>query len=186
MTKTTCPPNASAPSSRAASLDDIDGARELLEGSSILSHLTPTARAGVMDRLSLRMFRAGDVLFGPQESGEPGVHFVVSGTLNVYARAHSRRGALLAVVTPGELLGEYRALTGTAGDVEVGAETPAVTAVLSHADFLRLLENWPELNQLLLQRLISTARRLSTRVDDIHVLDGEVDRIYFELLRASI
>ena len=167
-------------------LAGLDGADTALAGSIILRHLPAPAQASVIERLRPRRYDAGEFIFNRSDPDHAGVHTVVHGQAVVYARGPLNSGEPLAVVLPGELLGEYRAIMGSAGHVDVLAAVPTVTAMLERQDFLDLVHAHPALSNHLLRRVIDTVRHLSGRVDGFHVLDRELGKMSRELLRASI
>ena len=167
-------------------LEGLDGANAALMDSIILRHLPAPAQSSVMERLRPRRYDTGDFIFSRSDPDHAGVHTVIHGQANVYARGPKNSGEPLAVVHPGELLGEYRAIMGSAGHVDVKAAVPTVTAMLERQDFLDLVHTHPALSNHLLRRVIDTVRHLSGRVDGFHVLDRELGKMSRELLRSSI
>ena len=95
----------------------------------------------VGDSVNLR-WRAGSVLFA---AGSPpdGLYVVLSGTVRVL----NARGAVVAVLGPGEFLGEFSLLLGTAHQHTVEATEDAELMVVPKERFDDLLAASPALSQ---------------------------------------
>ena len=104
-------------------------------------------------------FARGDTVF---REGEPGdaLYVVLDGKVKIVRTAADGRENLLAVLGPGELLGELAVFDGFARTANAVALTDATLARLAHADFARYLTQRPgvavELLRVLAERLRAT------------------------------
>jgi CRP/FNR family transcriptional regulator, cyclic AMP receptor protein len=135
--------------------------------------------AGMMQR---RAYRRGEVLM---HQGDPGqaLHVVCSGRLKVVTRNEGGEEALLAIVGPGDLVGDLALLDGGPRSATVIALEPVETATLARADFPGLLRRSPAVVEGLLAALAQTIRRLSEDVGDLMFLDlhGRLSKKLLEL-----
>jgi CRP-like cAMP-binding protein len=100
-------------------------------------------------------FEAGDLLMREDERGHE-VFVVVSGRLEVWRR---REGGQIADLGPGEVVGEMALLSKKPRNATVRAATPVHLLRIRDTDFLKLLDQVPEL-------WLKIASALADRVPD--------------------
>lgn len=128
----------------------------------LFAGLAAEERGELRQRLLPRAYAAGQVLLQQgRHSGE--LHVIVSGAVRVTARDTLGNVTDLALLGPGQVLGEMSLLTGEPHSATVTALEPTVTDVLSRDDFLALLSGSARLarniSQILSERLLRTSRR---------------------------
>ena len=132
-----------------------------------------------------RAYRRSEVVF---HQGDPGqmLHLVYAGRLKVVAPSEGGEEAVLAIVGPGDLVGDLALLDGGPRSATVVALEPVETGILSRADFLALLRRSPPVVDSLLATLAQTIRRLSEDVGDLMFLDlhGRLAKRLLELADA--
>ena len=132
-----------------------------------------------------RVYRRGEVVL---HQGDPGqtLHVVCAGRLKVVVSSESGDEAVLAVVGPGDLVGDLALLDGGPRSASIVALEPVETAALNRADFLGLLRHSPAVVEGLLAALAQTIRRLSDDVGDLMFLDlhGRLAKKLLELADA--
>lgn len=154
----------------------------------ILAALTPEDREVIERETEPVMLRGGEALF---HHGDPAdaLYLVLSGSLGVYVPAERGGFRLIAVIEPGETVGEMAVISGERRSATVKAIRDSELLRLTKARFDLLLKHQPALmagiNRILVHRLRQvsrgTARRLepktvaflpaSEQVDPAHVAE---------------
>lgn len=117
-------------------------------GAEVLTHLS--------DRWVVRHVAAGSVIMRPATAAL-GVCFVIKGTLRVQVAANSPTPVTLALIGPGEIVGEMALLDGEACAAEVSAVELSQVAWIDRETFLAAMDRWPSL-------VSGVARLLSRRL----------------------
>lgn len=138
----------------------------------IFAGLTPAQQDLVATRARPRMLADGELVHGVGE--QTGLMFVVhTGAVKVSRLLPSGRTQLLRVVTPGETLGEYAFLTGSAPLEEAQAIDDARLCVFVHDDLTTLIQQYPDIAQRMLQtlgeRLAQTEHQLTLNSQSVEV-----------------
>ena len=132
-----------------------------------------------------RVYRRGEVVL---HQGDPGqtLHVVCAGRLKVVVSSESGGEAVLAIVGPGDLVGDLALLDDGPRSASIVALELVETAALNRADFLGLLRRSPAVVEGLLAALAQTIRRLSDDVGDLMFLDlhGRLAKKLLELADA--
>lgn len=128
----------------------------------LFAGLSTDELAELRRRLQPRAYAAGRVLLEQgRHSGE--LHVIHTGAVRVAAQDTLGNVTELALLGPGQVLGEMSLLTGEAHSATVTALEPTTTDVLSRDDFLGLLARSARLAQnisrILSERLLRTSRR---------------------------
>lgn len=138
----------------------------------IFAGLTPAQQDLVATRARPRMLADGELVHGVGE--QTGLMFVVhTGAVKVSRLLPSGRTQLLRVVSPGETLGEYAFLTGSAPLEEAQAIDDTRLCVFVHDDLTTLIQHYPDIAQRMLrtlgERLAQTEHQLTLNSQSVEV-----------------
>lgn len=132
-----------------------------------LEHVGAEAVTHLSDRWVVRHVAAGSVIMRPATAAL-GVCFVIKGTLRVQVATNSPTPVTLALIGPGEIVGEMAVLDGEACAAEVSAVELSQVAWIDRETFLAAMERWPSLvsgvARLLSQRLRHTDQTVQSLV----------------------
>jgi CRP-like cAMP-binding protein len=110
--------------------------------SPILAGLGMPAREALLRRFTPRSFEAGGILIG--EGGANDTLFVLaSGQLSVEKATERQPFFQVAVLNPGDVVGEISVLTSRPATATVRATTPAVTLTVRRSDFEAIAQEFP-------------------------------------------
>lgn len=138
----------------------IDYLRTQLRGVALLRTLDDTVLDAIAERVKVDDHEPGAVVL-TQGDDAAGMFMVLRGTASV-----ERDGEPIAVVGPGESIGEIALLDGQPRMASVRAQEDLRTGFLTSQDFLDLLESWPEVALELLISLAGRLRLLEEQLDD--------------------
>lgn len=129
-----------------------------------------------------RSVRKGDTLF---EKNDPSLHLfgLVSGQLKLFAHCAQGRQISLAVVGPGELIGEEGIVDGAPRSVSAMALAHCELATIHRRDLDPLLSRHPHLRDALARACAASVRRLMERAEDAAFLSIEmrIEKTLFDL-----
>jgi CRP/FNR family transcriptional regulator, cyclic AMP receptor protein len=127
----------------------------------LLESLDPEERRALLAAARRRRFGRREVLF---HEGDPGdaLHLIVAGRVAVYVSTPLGDRAILAVLEPGEFVGEM-ALVSPAAERAATARAlePTETFALRSAEFETLRRAHPAVDRFLVEVLAATVRRLN-------------------------
>ncbi|MGK5168915.1 Crp/Fnr family transcriptional regulator [Geodermatophilus sp. CPCC 205761] len=133
-----------------------------------------------------RRYRRGQLLV---YEGDPGdsLLVVVEGSLKAVSSSPHGEELLLAVVEPGETVGELTVADGGARSATIAALTDATVLRIPREAVLSAAERSPALTRALLDSLASTVRRLTGHAADLVFLDipRRVAKLLLSLPRAD-
>jgi CRP/FNR family transcriptional regulator, cyclic AMP receptor protein len=133
----------------------------------LLSGLPEDDRRRVIAAMGRHRYGQGEVVFNEGDPADA-VHFIAQGRLIVRRTTPSGERAAFTVMGPGEAFGELAMLSPTRRrSSTVEALEAAVTLTLDFVAFRRLSEDYPRVNQLLVDLLAARVQRLSD-----HLLDA--------------
>jgi CRP/FNR family transcriptional regulator, cyclic AMP receptor protein len=118
----------------------------------------------------LHRYRRGQILFVEGDSGDS-LLLIVDGRLKAYSTSAEGEEYLLAVVGPGEAMGELVLADGGSRSASVAALTDAAVLRLPRQAVLDAAEIWPQLTAALLKSLADVVRRLTGAAADLVFLD---------------
>ena len=118
----------------------------------------------------LHRYRRGQILFVEGDSGDS-LLLIVDGALKAYSTSAEGEEFLLAVVGPGETLGELVLADGGSRSASVTAMTDATVLRLPRHAVLDAAEIWPQVTAALLKSLADVVRRLTGAAADLVFLD---------------
>jgi CRP-like cAMP-binding protein len=136
----------------------------------LFAGLGDEAWAALTARLSERRLDRGDHLF---REGDPGdaLHVVVDGKVKICRTAADGRENVIAVLGPGDLLGELALFDAQPRGATATAVTPAVLATLSAGDFHAWLGEHPGVALGLLRALAERLRQTNEAMADLVFAD---------------
>jgi CRP-like cAMP-binding protein len=131
----------------------------------LLDHLEPHELERVMAFARTEKFSAGEVIF---RKGDPGISMmnIVGGRVKVSVASTDGKEAVLAVLGPGEVLGEMAILEDKERSADATALDACEVLVLQKRDFIPFLERNPTIAIRLLRILCERVRRTSALVED--------------------
>jgi CRP-like cAMP-binding protein len=129
-----------------------------------------------------RRFRTGATLFHEGDDSD-WIGLVVKGRVKVSCYGADGRERLVAVIGPGELLGELSAIDGEPRSATATALEPLDAHVLTSDEFVALLEKHPSATLGILRSVIGRLRDSDKRRVEFGALDtvGRVARLIVEL-----
>lgn len=156
--------------------DNVIGSVPLFEA------LAPEDRAMLRDVMSEVSLRRGEMLFA---EGDPGdrLYILTSGKMKVGHTAADGRENLLAVLGPGEVLGELTLFDPGPRSTSAVAVAPTTLLQLEHRDLMTLLETRPVLARHMLRSLAKRLRRTNESLADLVFSDvpGRVAKALLDL-----
>jgi len=118
------------------------------------------------------------------QSDDHNVYFLCQGTLRATVYTDSGKEIVFQILEAGTFVGEIAALDKSRRTVHVVAESDAVVASLTGIEFLKVMQQYPSINQAVIQKLTRTVRFLCERVYELSALSvGR--RINMELIRLA-
>jgi CRP/FNR family cyclic AMP-dependent transcriptional regulator len=116
------------------------------------------------------------------------VYVVVDGRLSVFRETPGEvtLEVTLGEVGPGDLVGEFAAISGQAGSGNVKAAMPSVVVRVPREQFLALVREHPQVALRLLEHLIGLVRSLDERVIALKSLDHAVESALKRLFLATL
>jgi len=143
---------------------------ELLARSPVLGVLAPEDRAHLSRQFVACRFTKNQVVYvagGPADS----MLILTSGELKVCNYSADGAELILALVMPGELIGELGMFSGLPRSATVIATRPSTAMMLSRAVVLQLIEERPAVAVAMLQHLADMTRRMNGVAADLVFLD---------------
>lgn len=141
---------------------------EIFAESGLFAGLPEHSRALLAEATTHRTYRAGELLF---QKGDPGntLHIVVAGLIKVFitADADDEDEIVIAILGPGQFVGELSLLDGRPRSASVEAIETVETLVVPRNEFLMALRANPQA----LEALVMT---LATRLREMNVLTADI------------
>ncbi|MFC4553704.1 Crp/Fnr family transcriptional regulator [Georgenia faecalis] len=148
----------------------------------LFAALDADARQALRESMEEVVLRRGETLFN---EGDPGdrLYLVVEGKVKLGHRASDGRENLLAVLGPGELLGELTLFDPGERTATATAIAPTRLLELQHEPFMELIDARPELAKHMLKALAQRLRRTNTALADLVFSDvpGRVAKALLDL-----
>lgn len=131
-----------------------------------LAGLESEDRKALASHAHRHALRAGDALF---RRGEPGdrMHVVVDGRIRVFVDDAIAGQATLALLGPGDCVGELSLLTGRPRSATAVASTAATTLAVTRDAFIAWLQEHPAASLTLLETVSMRLRRTADAMTDI-------------------
>ncbi len=149
---------------------DAAARREAMRKTQLFQALPPAELDAVLARAAVRRVRRSEVI---RRRGDPGTGMVVivTGRVRVSLLSEDGREVTLAVLGPGEVLGEMTLLDGGACSADASAQEDSVLLSLERTQFLRLLRSNGELCLQLMAMLSRRLRQTNAALEDMALLD---------------
>jgi CRP/FNR family transcriptional regulator, cyclic AMP receptor protein len=142
----------------------------VLGGCALFNALPDAALTRLATHAAIRNCRRGQILFAEGDPGDS-LFVVVSGSLKAYTTTEHGDEFLLAVVGPGETLGELAIADGGLRSATVSALSEAAVLRIPRDAILEVARVEPGLMDALLLALASVIRRLDGHAADLAFLD---------------
>lgn len=139
---------------------------DVLMQAPLFAALDPEAAAALRASTNVRMLAKGDVLFREGEDGDS-LWVVEDGKIKLGTASSDGRDALLAVVGPGEMIGELSLFDPGPRTATATALTEVTVRGLSHAALRPWLAGRPEVAEPLLRALAQRLRKTNEAMSDL-------------------
>lgn len=116
-------------------------------------------------------YQDGGVIFHQGDDGDS-LHVVLAGSVKVLVKTDAGSQAVVAILRPGDSVGELSLIDGEPRSATVEAIGPVETLMLPRQDFLAVVDQSPEIRSHLLATLAGRLRRTSDLAADLAFLDG--------------
>jgi CRP/FNR family transcriptional regulator, cyclic AMP receptor protein len=144
--------------------------RSLLERVPLFAGLAPDELRELSSRLRTRRYARGETLC---LEGDPGtsLYIIEKGRVKLGLTSSEGREIILDLLGPGDVFGELALLDGAPRSANAVAVEASEVLLLARDEFLRFLEQHPQLALVLLSTLSHWLRRLTTQMQDTAFLD---------------
>ena len=154
----------------------------IVRSAPLFAELNDQSYLAVRERMQESTYRRGEEIF---REGSPGdrLYVIGAGKVKLGHTAPDGREHLLAILGPGEILGEVSLYDPGPRTATATALAKTIVVELQHTDLLRVLDARPEISQHLLRSLAIRLRRTNDKVSDLIFSDvpGRVARALLEL-----
>jgi CRP-like cAMP-binding protein len=156
---------------------------ELVGQVPLLARLAPEDLRALAARGRTRRYEPGAVIFTEGDAGDS-LHIVMEGKVRVAIGSEAGEEAVLAVLGPGECLGEMSLLDGRPRSATATAPEGARTLIVPRAAFAAWLTEHPRAALALLETLSGRVRQSNARMGDLAFL-GLAQRLAKRLLELT-
>ena len=131
----------------------------------LLEHLEPHELERLMQFARNQRYRTGEVIF---RKGDPGISMmsIIEGRVKISVASADGKEAVLAVLGPGQVLGEMAIIEDKDRSADATALDACELLILQKRDFIPFLERNPAISIRLLRMLCERLRRTSALVED--------------------
>ena len=154
----------------------------LLNQVPLFDGLDEAEQAALRSMMGETTLRRGETLF---DEGDPGdrLYIVTEGKVKLGHTAPDGRENLLAILGPGEVLGELTLFALGARSTTATAVSPATLLFLEHADLMGFIDTHPDLAKHMLKALAERLRRTNEALADLVFSDvpGRVAKALLDL-----
>ncbi|AUH62821.1 Crp/Fnr family transcriptional regulator [Paracoccus zhejiangensis] len=159
---------------------DGKSSADLLADFPLLSGLPKDARAALAERMHIRHWSAGTILF---QRGDPGDHLiaVTSGLIRVQLTTPQGRQVILRQFETGDILGEIAIIDGDPRSAEAVAVSDAAGLILPRAHFLSVARRMPVLYEVLARYFCRLLRDTNFQIESIALYDLQARLVRFLL-----
>lgn len=159
------------------------GAEEFLRGLPLFAGLDQEQIEKVAARIHRREFAPGVTLFHQDMPGTM-MYMIESGSVRVVSIGRTGLELTLNVLGPGEIFGELSILDGQQRSATAITLAPTAIWLLSQADLLKFMNDYPLVNQAMVQLLVDRVRATARRLEAMTFQDV-LGRLAFELLSLA-
>jgi CRP-like cAMP-binding protein len=144
----------------------------LFAQSRLFAGLPAASREQLARATTQRTYTFGDLLF---QRGDPGdaLHVVVSGQIKVFIEADQEDEIVIAILGPGDFVGELSLLDGRPRSASVEALDTVETLVVPRSDFIAALRANPSVMETVVMALAARLRETNALAADIAALSRE-------------
>lgn len=144
--------------------------------------LDPQQQATLQSNMGQTSLRRGETLFKEGDLGDR-LYIVTEGKVKLGHTSEDGRESLLAVLGPGEILGELTLFDPGPRTATATAVTPATLLYLDHKDLSAILDTNPKLAEHMLKALAQRLRRTNESLSDLVFSDvpGRVAKALLDL-----
>ena len=148
----------------------------------LFAGLQPDQYAALAARTETVSLRRGEILFEEQEPGDR-LYIITEGKIKLGHSAPDGRESLLAILGPGEIIGELTLFDPGPRTATAAAVSSAQLMSLEHHDLIEILNVNPELAQHMLRALAQRLRRTNESLSDLVFSDvpGRVAKALLDL-----
>jgi CRP/FNR family cyclic AMP-dependent transcriptional regulator len=152
-----------------------------LESALPFSQLSAEERSKLQSRLTVVEINAGRYLIKEGSEGSE-MYFLIRGMVKICS-FHNEKEAILAILRPGEVVGDISLLCGGPRVADVVALTPCRLVQCSKEDFEAHLLEFGGLAHMMLKNLARRVRSASTRIADLALYDvsSRLARMLFDM-----
>ena len=145
---------------------------EELRHVAVLRGLAEADLQQLSEQLHVKVFPANTPLMAAEQPGET-VYFIASGAVKVHAEQADGRDVLIAILGPGEVVGEMSAFGASQRSASVQTLEPAKLYWADRATFQRWLKTIPLLGFNLAEILAARLRHANEQIQALAALDTE-------------
>lgn len=145
-------------------------ARRLLGECILFRGLSPDERKGLVAQARIKHFSPGDTIFAMGSSGDS-MMAILSGSVRVSIHSIEGREVVLALLQPGEVLGEIALLDGKERTADARAMTACTLAILERRDVLAFLNRQPSGWLRLIEVLCGRLRHTDQHIAEVAFLE---------------
>jgi CRP-like cAMP-binding protein len=134
--------------------------------SKLFEGLSEDSRRDLIAATARRTYDFGEILF---RRGDPGdeLHLIISGQLKIFIEADEEDEVVIAIVGPGDFVGELSLLDGRPRSASVESLEPVETVVVPRQAFLTALRANPAVMETLVMALATRLRETNALAADI-------------------
>lgn len=155
---------------------------QLLSRLPLFQGLNEQQFALLSSRIQKISLRRGEVLFVEGDEGDR-LYIITEGKIKLGHSSEDGRESLLAILGPGEMIGELTLFDPGKRSTTATAVSPASMLCLDHADLVQILDTNPEVAKHLLRALAQRLRRTNESLSDLVFSDvpGRVAKALLDL-----
>jgi len=143
---------------------------ESLRRCALFAHVAQDGLRTIAGQMRRRRFRRNEVIFHQGDIGDS-LQVVASGAVKIVLPSTEGDEAIIASLHAGDFFGELALLDGAPRSTTATALEMTETLALPREQFLRLLDDDPQIVRALLHALAEELRRLTGHVEELHFLD---------------
>lgn len=158
-------------------------AKEFLRSLTLFAYLDEEQLEEVARHVQARTFAPGVTLFHQDMPGTM-MYMIESGSVRVISIGRTGQELTLNVLGPGEVFGELSILDGEHRSATAITITPTVVWLLAQSDLTKFMNEYPSVNQAMVQLLVDRVRATAQRLEAMTFQDV-LGRLAFELLSLA-
>lgn len=150
----------------------------------LFAGLSEEDQAKLAELMSEETLRRGEALFHEGDSGEH-LFIIVDGKIKLGHASDDGRENLIAILGPGEIIGELSLFDKGPRSTSATAVAPTTLMSLSHADLMSFIDTNPDMAKHMLRQLAQRLRKTNEQMADLVFADvpGRVAKALLDLAR---